>query len=81
MISVDLHLTSYEISRYYGDVKKVGNCVGGRGGLSEIPWIGGGTRKRGGGHKDFKKGERGHAGSRGGCLKKGGGGLEPPYEL
>ena len=30
------------------------------------------------GHKDFKKG--GQAGSRGGCLKKGGG-LEPPYEL
>ena len=36
------------------------------------------NRKKGRGHKDFKKG--GQAGSRGGCLKKGGG-LEPPYEL
>ena len=35
------------------------------------------NRKEGRGNKDFKKG--GQAGSRGGCLKKGG--LEPPYEL
>ena len=32
----------------------------------------GGTENRGGGSKDFKKG--GLAGSRGGCLKNGGGG-------
>ena len=36
------------------------------------------NRKDGRGNKDFKK--VGQAGSRGGCLKKGGG-LEPPYEL
>ena len=35
------------------------------------------NRKEGRGNKDFKRG--GQAGSRGGCLKKGG--LEPPYEL
>ena len=35
------------------------------------------NRKEGRGNKDFKKG--GQAGSRGGCLKKGG--LEPPYKL
>ena len=35
------------------------------------------NKKVGRGNKDFKKG--GKAGSRGGCLKKGG--LEPPYEL
>ena len=35
------------------------------------------NRTEGRGHKDFIKG--GQAGSRGGCLKKGG--LEPPYEL
>ena len=37
-------------------------------------------RKEGSGNKNFKKG--GHAGSRGGCpKKKGGEGLELPYEL
>ena len=37
------------------------------------------NRKEGRGNKKIKKGG-GQAGSRGGCLKKGGG-LEPPYEL
>ena len=41
--------------------------------------IKGGGKGEGRESKDFKKG-RGQAGSRGGCLKKGGG-LEPPYEL
>ena len=37
------------------------------------------NRTKGRGHKDFKK--KGRAGSRGRCLKKGGGGQEPPYKL
>ena len=37
-------------------------------------------RKEGRRNKDFKK-RGGESGSRGGCLKKGGGGHEPPYEL
>ena len=40
----------------------------------------GGTERRGGKTKILKKGG-GQAGSRGGCLRKGGGTLEPPYEL
>ena len=36
--------------------------------------------KEGSGNQKFKKGRR-QAGSRGGCLKKSGGRLEPPYEL
>ena len=65
---------------------KEGGCVGlGQKGLRE----GGGNclkhlkrwweKKEGRQNKDFKKGWQ--AGSRGECLKKGGGGLEPPYEL
>ena len=49
----------------------------GWGELSKISLKGGGAEKRERGHKDFKKGQ---SGSKGGCLK-GGGGLEPPYEL
>ena len=37
------------------------------------------NRKEWRGNKDFKKG--GQAGSRGGCLKKGGGDAGTPYEL
>ena len=37
------------------------------------------NRNEGRGNKNFKKG--GQAGSRGRCLKRMGGGLEPPYEL
>ena len=36
-------------------------------------------QKRAEGKQIFSKG--GQAGTKGGCLKKGGGGLEPPYEL
>ena len=36
-------------------------------------------QKTGEGKQRFKK--RGQAGSRGVCLKRGGGGLKPPYEL
>ena len=35
------------------------------------------NRTDGRGHKDFKT--EGKAGSRGGCLKRGGGGLDPSY--
>ena len=48
------------------------------GGTVENTLKGGGTEKRGGKTKILKKGG-GQAGSRGGCLKKGG--LEPPYKL
>ena len=53
------------------------------GGIVWNTWKGGGTEEEGRRNKDFKKvgGGGGGVGLRGGCLKRGGGGLEPFFEL
>ena len=59
--------------KFVGQIRGVGDCVRVGGGGNRLKCLKTGwNRKEWKGNKDFKK--RGQAGSRGGCLKKGGAG-------